>query len=61
MGKNAWNKKAVREFRKELVDSGYKKVRTNGSHDIYKNEEGKTVVVNLNLNHMVMNRLKKNI
>lgn len=59
MGKNAWNKRAVREFRKELTDNGYEKVRTHGSHDIYKNVDGKTIVVNLNLNHMVMNRLKK--
>jgi len=38
---------------------GYHLVRTKGSHYIYKNDDGRTVSVNLRINKMVAQRLIK--
>jgi len=41
------NGKAItdREAHRILVDNGFARVRTNGSHVIYKNEDGRTITI----------------
>ncbi len=46
-----------RTFQKLLESNGYHYVRCNGSHFIYKNEQGNTISMNKDLNRMVAMRL----
>ena len=51
--------KGTREFIKKVERNGYKHVRTNGSHLIYQNDEGRTMAINIKLNAIVAKRLAK--
>ena len=46
-----------RRFRLKLERNGYKCNRINGSHYIFKNDEGKLISINKKPNRMVMQRL----
>lgn len=46
-----------RKFIRLLRENGYKLIRQNGSHSIYKNDNGNTITININLNAMVARRL----
>lgn len=46
-----------RKFTRQLVNNGYKRVRIRGSHYIYENTQGNTIVVNKDINRMVKRRL----
>lgn len=46
-----------RKFTRLLVNNGYKRVRIRGSHYIYENAEGNTIVANKDINKMVKRRL----
>jgi len=48
-----------RNFTKRLVNNGYKRTRIRGSHYIFENEAGNTIVVNKDINRMVKARLIK--
>lgn len=49
----------TREFRQMLAQNGYYLIREKGSHFLYKNERGNTIVVNKGINRMVARRLVK--
>lgn len=46
-----------RDFVKKVKANGYEHVRTNGSHMIFRNAEGRIMPVNIRLNKMVARRL----
>lgn len=48
-----------KDFIKKVRANGYEHVRTNGSHMIFQNAEGRIITVNLKLNKMVAKRLTK--
>lgn len=48
-----------KKFGKILKNNNYENTRIKGSHYIFKNAEGNTIVVNLKLNRMVAKRLIK--
>lgn len=51
---------SAREFKKLLNRNGYYKVRSNGSHTVYENEEKHDkITANENINRMVAQRLIK--
>ena len=47
----------TREFRQMLEQNGYCLIREKGSHFLYKNAAGNTIVVNKGINRMVARRL----
>lgn len=47
----------TRDFVKLVKSNGYEHVRTNGSHMIFRNNEGRIIPVNIRLNKMVAKRL----
>ena len=49
----------VRNFQAVLKKNGYVKVRTNGSHEIYKNESNTISVPCIKLNMLIAKRLIK--
>lgn len=53
-----WNG-SRRDFIAIVEANGYRCVRTNGSHSIFRNETGRIIPVNRNLNRMVVQRLIK--
>lgn len=53
------DERTYRKIRRRLLMKGYHLVRTKGSHYIYKNDDGRTVSVNLRINKMVAQRLIK--
>lgn len=53
------DERTYRKIRRRLLAKGYHLVRTKGSHYIYKNDDGRTVSVNLRINKMVAQRLIK--
>lgn len=48
-----------REFEKLVKGNGYERTRVRGSHQMYQNKEGRTLVIPIRLNKMVMQRLIK--
>lgn len=48
-----------REAEKVLRNNGFKLERINGSHHYYVKDDGKKVTINLKLNRMVWQRIKK--
>lgn len=49
----------VRKFQRKLRANGYTLHHMQGSHQIYRNENGETLVINNKLNAMVAKRLVK--
>lgn len=49
----------VRKFQRKLQANGYTLHHMRGSHQIYRNENGETLVINNKLNAMIAKRLTK--
>lgn len=49
----------VRKFQRKLRANGYTLHHMRGSHQIYRNENGETLVINNKLNAMIAKRLTK--
>ena len=53
------DERSYRKIRRRLLMKGYHLVRTKGSHCIYKNDNGRTISLNLRINKIIAQRLIK--
>lgn len=59
---SALDKRSQRDFVKWIRQHGYTLTRQKGGHIVYTNEKiGHSIVINIHLNKLVMERLKKEI